>query len=91
MERTREIESLKENRQRQVEMEIERNYHKKMEQLSVGQQVKQQAEADRTTKHRKSYFNIGQVGRHNPITNPIEEHIDNPYILKSYQDRAYHH
>ncbi len=23
--------------------------------------------------------------RHNPITNPIEYHIDNPYILKQIQ------
>ena len=36
MERTREIENLKENRQRQVEMEIARNHQKKMELLSMG-------------------------------------------------------
>lgn len=24
--------------------------------------------------------------RHNPITNPIEYHIENPYILKQIQD-----
>lgn len=27
------------------------------------------------------------IGRHNPITNPIEYHIDNPYILKKIQER----
>lgn len=26
---------------------------------------------------------------HNPITNPIEYHIDNPYILKKIQDRSF--
>ncbi len=28
------------------------------------------------------------MGRHNPITNPIEYHIDNPYILKEIQNRS---
>lgn len=27
---------------------------------------------------------MNMVGRHNPITNPIEYHIDNPYILQKY-------
>jgi hypothetical protein len=27
------------------------------------------------------------VSKHNPITNPIEYHIDNPYFLKRMQDR----
>ena len=27
------------------------------------------------------------MARHNPITNPIEYHIDNPYILKEIQNR----
>lgn len=27
------------------------------------------------------------VRKHNPITNPIEYHVDNPYLLKRMQDR----
>lgn len=27
--------------------------------------------------------------RHNPITNPIEYHVDNPYILKKYVKKTY--
>ena len=27
------------------------------------------------------------MARHNPITNPIEYHIDNPYILKQIQNQ----
>jgi hypothetical protein len=45
----------------------------------------------RTKKGRKSYFNYQHVARHNPITNPIEYHIDNPYILSQYQANAYHY
>lgn len=28
-----------------------------------------------------------QISRHNPITNPIEYHIDNPYLLKRMQEK----
>jgi hypothetical protein len=31
------------------------------------------------------------VSRHNPITNPIEYHIDNPYILRDIQNRRTHY
>lgn len=27
------------------------------------------------------------ANRHNPITNPIEYHVDNPYLLKRMQER----
>jgi hypothetical protein len=29
------------------------------------------------------------MGRHNPITNPIEYHIDNPYIMQKYSVKSY--
>lgn len=32
-----------------------------------------------------SKFEYNKQGRHNPITNPIEFHIENPYILKQIQ------
>jgi len=35
-------------------------------------------------RHHKSYFELNKIGRHNPITNPIEYHIDNPYIMQKY-------
>lgn len=37
---------------------------------------------------RKSVFSYQNVARHNPITNPIEYHIDNPYILKQMQNNS---
>ena len=29
------------------------------------------------------------MGKHNPITNPIQFHIDNPYFLKRMQERKH--
>ena len=90
-ERNMENMQLKANRQRQIDMEAARNNQKRMEMQHLANEVKHQAEEERIRKARKDYFSINHMGKHNPITNPIEEHMDNPYILKSYQDRAYHH
>ena len=35
----------------------------------------------------KAKENVPLPARHNPITNPIEYHIENPYLLKRMQDR----
>jgi hypothetical protein len=50
--------------------------------------VKHQAEDERIKRNHKSYFEINNIGRHNPITNPIEYHIDNPYILQKYTAKS---
>lgn len=45
-------------------------------------------QSEHQKKARKSYFDYHNIARHNPITNPIEYHIDNPYILKKFQDKV---
>ena len=44
-------------------------------------------EHEKVKRDRKSIVNMGTRLRHNPITNPIEYHIDNPYILCKMQDQ----
>lgn len=36
---------------------------------------------------RKSGLQIVPHQRHNPITNPIDHHIENPYIMKKIMER----
>lgn len=50
--------------------------------------ILQQMEEEKVKKGRKSLFNYDNYTRHNPITNPIERRIDNPYILKQIQNRS---
>ena len=52
--------------------------------------VKQQMQEERIRRGRKLLFNYNNMSRHNPITNPIEYHIDNPYILKQMQNNLRH-
>ena len=59
----------------------------KMVQQDLRSDIMHQMEAERRKKHHKSIANIGGCLRHNPITNPIEYHIDNPYILCKMQDK----
>lgn len=49
--------------------------------------IVKQIEEEQERKNRKSPFEYQNIARHNPITNPIEYHIDNPYILKEIQNR----
>jgi len=42
-------------------------------------------EDERARRERRSLFKLEGQSRHNPITNPIEYHIDNPYILQKIQ------
>ena len=51
------------------------------------QDLMRQMEEERERKHHKSYANASIIARHNPITNPIEVRIDNPYILSSIQNK----
>jgi hypothetical protein len=44
-------------------------------------------EDERERKHHKSICQMNNKLRHNPITNPIEYHIENPYILCKIQDK----
>lgn len=83
------MEELKENRCRQLELEQYRTLEKKHEKEMFGEEIKQQIENERIKRGRKSQFEFQPVGRHNPITNPIEYHIDNPYILHKYQMHAF--
>lgn len=48
--------------------------------------VKQQMQEERVRRGKKALFNYNSLTRHNPVTNPIEYHIDNPYILKQMQN-----
>lgn len=43
---------------------------------------------ERVRRGKRSIFNYNNVARHNPITNPIEYHIDNPYILRQIQNKG---
>jgi hypothetical protein len=63
-------------------MELEKkNMQNVMQMQEVGQ--------ERERKQRRSkQFQFNNISLHNPITNPIEFHIDNPYILKKIQDRT---
>lgn len=53
--------------------------------------ILQQMEEEKVKKGRKSVFNYDNFTRHNPITNPIERRIDNPYILKQMQNTTNSH
>lgn len=66
----------------------ERLKRNKMEQQNFRQVIVKQIEEEQERKHKKSPFEYQNMARHNPITNPIEYHIDNPYILKEIQSRS---
>lgn len=50
-------------------------------------EILNQIQEERIRRGRRSVFNYNNLARHNPITNPIEYHIDNPYILKQIQTK----
>lgn len=58
-----------------------------MGQQALRGDIVRQIDQERERKQRKSNFQFNNVARHNPITNPIEYHIDNPYILKEMQSK----
>lgn len=78
---------VRENRKRQMELELMEKEQGRMAQHKLASEIKGQMEYERIRRNHKSILQLGQMGRHNPITNPIEYHIDNPYILKNIQDR----
>lgn len=78
---------VRENRRRQVEEELLEKERSRVAQVSLASEIKGQMERERVRRNHKSILQLGQLARHNPITNPIEYHIDNPYILKNIQDR----
>jgi len=66
----------------QLLQDQEKLQQEKMGQQALRSDIVRQMEQEREKKQRKSNFQYKNVARHNPITNPIEYHIDNPYILK---------
>ncbi len=68
--------------------EREKMKQEKNDQMMFRQDMVQQIEKEKERRQRKSDFKFQNVARHNPITNPIEYHIDNPYILKDIQKRS---
>jgi hypothetical protein len=50
--------------------------------------IAEQIETEHVKRKHKSIFNFNPIGRHNPIVNPIEYHIDNPYILTKFQNHV---
>ena len=50
--------------------------------------ILKQMEEEKVRRGRRSLFNYDNHTRHNPITNPIERRIDNPYILKQMQNQS---
>lgn len=79
---------IHQNQARMVEVERARQQQRKQEQLNLGLEIQQQIQGEAAKRaQERMRKEVQQLGRHNPITNPIEYHIDNPYILKKYQDR----
>ena len=69
-------------------MDIEKKYMQNSHMQGLRSDILKQIEDEKAKKARKSTFEYHNIGRHNPITNPIEYHIDNPYILKRIQDKS---
>jgi hypothetical protein len=73
--------------------QIERNYQSQLlmkaesEKCEHRNMILSQMSEERIRRGKRSLFNYNSGARHNPITNPIEYHIDNPYILKQIQNR----
>lgn len=61
----------------------------KIAQQGLRHDIINQMEHERVKRHHKSICNLGGKMKHNPITNPIEYHIDNPYILCKIQDKEH--
>lgn len=59
-----------------------------MGQQAFRQDIVNQIAQEKEKRQRKSIFEYKNIARHNPITNPIEYHIDNPYILKEIQTKG---
>lgn len=53
---------------------------------SLGEDIKRQMQDERAKRHHKSTQQLNLISRHNPITNPIEYHIENPYILQKMRN-----
>lgn len=78
---------VRENRRRQMEMEMLEKQQNRLAQQGLAYEIQGQIEKERIRRQHKSIVQTGGEGRHNPITNPIEYHIDNPYILNKIQNR----
>ena len=80
---------VRNNQEKMAAMEQARQNRLKEWQVQERQQLQANIEEERAKKQRKSLFKLGQMARHNPITNPIEYHIDNPYILNKMKRHVY--
>jgi hypothetical protein len=61
-------------------MKNQEKYQIDLQRLVEEKRIANQKRPEPSTEHR----------RHNPITNPIEYHIDNPYILKRLERYKWH-
>ena len=68
-------------------MQDQKNVENMRNRQNFRDEMVRQIEDERIRRGRRSLFNYNNVQRHNPITNPIEYHIDNPYILKQIQNQ----
>ena len=80
-EKMKENYQVMDNRRKQEEVESMLKERSREAQMGLRQDILNQMEQEREKRHRKSINNPGLKVRHNPITNPISYHIDNPYIL----------
>jgi len=85
--RNEENQAFRDLKYRQWLQEQEQLKRDKMEQQNFRKVIVKQIEEEHERKNIKSPFEYQNIARHNPITNPIEYHIDNPYILKEIQNR----
>ena len=81
--------AFKEMQNYQIRLDKQK-YTMEMEKKNMQNTIQmEEVEQERERRQRKSkQFQFANLSLHNPITNPIEYHIDNPYILKKIQDRT---
>lgn len=60
-----------ENRKRQMELEMMEKERSRIARADLGSEIRGQMEKERIRRNHKSILQLGQLGRHNPITNPI--------------------
>lgn len=85
------MEQMAHKEMQNYQMQLDKQkYMMEMEKKNMQNTIQmQEVEQERERRQRRSkQFQFNNVSLHNPITNPIEYHIDNPYILKKIQDRT---
>lgn len=67
-------------------MDLVAKQKEKQAKYNLGEDIKRQMEDERARKQHKSLYQMNIISRHNPITNPIEYHIENPYFLQKMRN-----